>query len=330
LCFLLQANDFIFLFLVLELQGLSLYLLASFKYENNYSAEAGIKYFTLSSYSTAIALFGISILYGITGTTNFFDVHELLNINIGGFNYFVYFGLLLSIFLILSAFLFKLSAVPFHIWVVDVYDGSPSISMLFFATLPKVGVILVLFKLIFNVFFFYNFILIQLIFISCLLSIIVGNLAALYEMKFKRIIAFSAIANVGFFLLGFYLYNIEGLQSIYFYLIIYIFILMAVFSGFLNIRRYDNFLKIKYIEDLIGVFFSNPLLSLIFIIFIFSLSGIPPLAGFFIKLYVIFNIVKTNQLFCLLVVIVINFLSYIYYVRFIRTILFENLLCNYY
>jgi NADH-quinone oxidoreductase subunit N len=276
LLFLCSAFDFFIVFLVIELQSLSLYLLATFNYISLYSTEAGLKYFTLSSFSTGFMLFGIVLLYGVTGTINFDELHNFLTHSIIVDNG-LFFLTLLALLFIFVGILFKLSSAPFHFWAIDVYDGSPTFSVLFFLILPKTIIFLLLFRLLFFVFGSFNFFFLNLLLFCAVLSIFIGNFGALYELKIKRFITYSGIANVGLLLIALYLFSFEGLQLFFFFIFLYSIILFLFFSIFFSIRRYvslpaihaksnDFFLdsdtrKLKYIEDIVSVFFGHPLLA---------------------------------------------------------------------
>lgn len=314
----------------MELQGLSAYVLTTAKIKNNYSTEAGLKYFTLNSYATGLALFGISLLYGISGSTNFSDLYEFFSIYV--FDPAFFYIVCLGILLILVALFFKLTLAPFHFWAVDVYEGSPTVTMFFFLSVPKIAILQVLFKLIFNVFFPFSEVILYLLYIVILCSVVVGAFGALYEFKVKRLLVYSGISNVGFLIINYFVYAFYGLQTLVFYLLVYLLVQASFFIIYFVVLRYskeNTFIKLKYIEDFISIFYANPLLALILSISIFSLSGIPPLAGFFTKLFVFYNIVKSNFVFFAFALIFLNFASYVYYVRFIRTIVLDNIALTY-
>jgi len=330
LLILISANDFMLLFLALELQGLSAYVLTAAKMRNNYSTEAGLKYFTLNSFATGLALFGISLLYGISGSTNFGDLQEFFALNVVNNLFFNIAAI--SILLILSALFFKLTLAPFHFWAIDVYEGSPSGTMFFFFIVPKIAVLQVLFNLITNIFFPFSEIILYFVIIVIFASVIVGAFGAIFEFKVKRLLVYSGISNVGFLLINYFLFAFYGIEALFFYIIIYIIVQCSFFAIFFVVKHYkaDNtFIKLKYIEDFISIIFANPILAFLLTISIFSLSGIPPLAGFFTKLVVFLNIVKSNFFIFAFLLIFLNFASYIYYVRFVRTIILDNLLSNY-
>jgi NADH-quinone oxidoreductase subunit N len=327
---LVSSNDFLFLFLSLELQGLSAYVLTTAKIKNNYSTEAGLKYFTLNSYATGLALFGISLLYGITGTTNFNDFKEFFALNVLNDSLFSIASV--SILLIFTALFFKLTAAPFHFWAIDVYEGSPSGTMFFFFIVPKIAILQLIFNLTLTIFFPFSEIILYFYCISISASVLIGAFGALFELKVKRLLVYSGISNVGFLLINYFLFAFYGIEALFFYLIIYIIVQCSFFIIFFVVKRYNfdnSFSKVKYIEDFISLLFANPVLAFLLTISIFSLSGIPPLAGFFTKLLVFFNLVKSDLWLFAFILIFMNFASYIYYVRFVRTIILDNFFSNY-
>jgi NADH-quinone oxidoreductase subunit N len=199
--------------------------------------------------------------------------------------------------------------------------------MFFFFIVPKIAVLQLLFNLTLSVFFPFSEVILYFFYFSIIASVIVGAFGALFELKVKRLLVYSGISNIGFLLINYFLFAFYGIEALFFYLIIYIIVQCSFFIIFFVVKRYNfdnSFSKIKYIEDFISLVFANPLLAFILTVAIFSLSGIPPLAGFFTKLIVFFNIIKSNLLLFAFVLIFLNFASYIYYVRFIRTIILDN------
>ena len=231
---LLSSNDFISFYLALELQSLSLYILASYKQYSNYSTEAGIKYFILGAVSSGLILFGISLLYGLTGLTNFIDINLFFIYSFYNLDYIIYGGLITSLILILSGFFFKIGSFPFHIWLPDVYEGVSTITTAFFSLVPKIAILGLLSRfsyIILNSFYF-NW---SLLFIICgLLSLIIGTLGALAQTKIKRLLAYSAISHTGFLLLALSSFNLNGINSFLIYLLIYTLIGIILFSIILN------------------------------------------------------------------------------------------------
>lgn len=307
---LISSSNFLALYLALELQSLSSYLLAAYKKDSPFSTEAGLKYFILGALASGLILFGISLIYGFTGLINFEDLKLLSSFSIGSI-----FGF---IFLIIG-FLFKLAVVPFHSWLPDVYEGSPTKVMAFFATIPKLPLLIIFIKLshiTFNLAINYWQ---PLLIITSISSIIIGSLGALFQKKIKRFFAYSTIANIGFVFMGLSNGTIEGIESAIVYSIIYIITNLGVFTILLSINK-DNF----SLSDLQSISKNNPLLAISFCILLFSTAGLPPLAGFLGKLE-IFKATLSESLYLLVfIAIIISVISTAYYIRLIQIMYFQN------
>ena len=274
--FMLSANDIILFYLGLELQSLSLYILASIDRDNLRSSESGIKYFVLSALSSGLLLYGCSLLYGFTATTNFDLIATQLNQDNK--------GAIFAVVFILVGLAFKISAVPFHMWTPDVYEGAPTSITSYFAVVPKVAGLALLIK--FMLIPFANILSewqIIIIFIS-IASMILGAIAAIIQKNIKRLLAYSAIGHMGYALAGVATGSIPGYESAVLYISIYVVMNIGAFSC-LYLMKKDGAYK-ENISDLSGISKKHPLLSISFLIILFSLAGIPPLAGFFAKFYV--------------------------------------------
>ncbi len=267
----ISSNDLIVFYMGLELQSLALYVLATFNRDQLKSSEAGLKYFVLSALSSGLLLYGCSLIYGFTGSTNFDLIANQLNSD----EYALTFGIVF----ILVGLAFKISAVPFHMWAPDVYEGSPTSVTLFFTMVPKVAALTVFIRFLYIPFL--NLIeqwQMILIFLS-IASMLFGAIAAIGQTNLKRLIAYSSIGHVGYMLAGLATGSNAGVQSSVIYITIYILMNLGLFSCLLMMKR-DN----KYyenIDDLSGLSKNHPLLSLSLLLILFSLAGIPPLAGFF-------------------------------------------------
>ena len=319
---LVSANDLFIMYLALELQSLALYIICAIKRYSNLSIEAGLKYFILGSFSSAILLLGISLIYGLLGTTNYYELStclypEFLYTNIKG----IYF----SMGCIFIGLLFKLGIVPFHLWIADVFEGSPNIITYFFAVVPKIAILFVFYRLFFVVFI--NSLTIFSFFISicAIFSIFVGSVLALYQIKIKRFFAYSAIVHMGYILLTMSLGSYLSVYVAFYYLFIYILVSLNIFTIYLVIYRQDNS-PLKNIVDGISVLHSNFFLAFLFVIALLSVAGIPPLAGFFGKLYVFSLLMETGNYFMALYVVLMSVLSAAYYIRFVRFILFTEII----
>ena len=312
--FMVSSNDIIIFYLGLELQSLSLYILASIDRDNLKSSESGIKYFILSALSSGLLLYGCSLLYGFTESTNFdLIANELNKENTGA---------VFAMVFILVGLAFKVSAVPFHMWTPDVYEGAPTSITSYFAVAPKVAGLGVLIKFMFipfsNILSEWQTII---IFIS-IASMILGAVAAIGQKNIKRLLAYSSIGHVGYVLAGLATGNISGYQSAIVYISIYVIMNIGIFSCLYLLKK-DGEYK-ENISDLSGVSKKHPLLAISFLIILFSLAGIPPLGGFFAKFY-IFSAVLEQRMFALAIIgLLTTVVSAFYYLKIIKVIYFDD------
>ena len=319
---LVSSNDLITMYIAIEIQSLCFYILATIKVYSNFSTEAGLKYFILGAFSSGILLFGCSFIYGSLGTTNFYEMKILShNFSLISENSKT---LLLGILFIIIAIFFKIGAVPFHMWLPDVYEGVPTIVTAIYSIVPKIAIFSLFVNLNLNL-IFENILFIQEIFFFCaLLSIVIGTLGALYQIKLKRLLAYSAISHVGFLLIGFLSFNSWSIFSLFFYLVIYIIISLNIFTLLLVLRKVDNNLKIKKINEISILSKSNPLLAVNFCLILFSIAGIPPLSGFYSKLYIFISAIKTEFYLIALIAALFSVLASMYYIRLIKLMFFKN------
>ena len=310
----ISSNDLIVFYLGLELQSLALYVLASFNRDNILSSESGLKYCVLSALSSGLLLYGCSLVYGFSGSTNFIDIaNTSTNIEYG-----VIFGL---VFLIVGL-AFKISAVPFHMWAPDVYQGSPTSVTLFFAALPKIAALTVFIRFLFTPFI--NLIdqwQTIIVFIS-IASMIFGAIAAIGQSNLKRLIAYSSIGHMGYALAGLASGTNEGIQSSVIYISIYLVMTLAFFSCLFMMRKKNVFYE--DIQDLSGLSTNHPILSISLLIILFSLAGIPPLAGFFAKFYIFMSVIEQSMYFLAIVGLLSTVLAAFYYLRLIKIIYFDK------
>lgn len=344
-----NANDFIFLYLALELQSLSLYVLAASNRYLNKSIEGGLKYFILGSLASGFFLFGISLIYGFTGLTTFTELKLFLqtlpllntttildlnyesnftfyNFIFNQFNsYFLvssfYWILFTGLFFIFVAFSFKFSIVPFHSWTPDVYEGSPLLITAFFALVPKIGIFYLFIKFleIFMLFSVFK----DIFQVLGLITILIGSLGALTQIKIKRLLAYSTISNMGFIFLGFSLNTFNGLHASLVYILIYIFLNICFFSILISLRKNTGKL-VTNITELTSIYRSNPILAIMLAITLFSIAGIPPMAGFFNKLYLLYALIYKTKIFVAFIVVFTGVYSSIYYIRLIKIMFFEK------
>jgi len=310
----ISSYDLIVFYLGLELQSLSLYILASFKREDQKSTESGLKYFVLSAIATCILLYGCSLIYGFTGSTNFRIIQENLDISNA--------GAVFGIVFIIVGLAFKISAVPFHMWTPDVYEGSPTSVTLFFSLIPKIAALTVFIRFMYvpfsNVIDQWQMII---IFLS-IASMILGAVAAIGQSNIKRLMAYSSIGHMGYALAGLSTGTSAGIQSSIIYLVIYLVMNLGAFGCIFMMKReniyYEN------INDLSGLSKNNPLLGLSFLIIFFSLAGIPPLAGFFAKFYVFMAVIESGLYTLAIIGLLATVISAFYYLRVIKIIYFDK------
>ena len=310
----ISSNDLIVFYMGLELQSLALYVLASFNRDQLQSSEAGLKYFVLSALSSGLLLYGCSLIYGFTGSTNFNFIASQLSSE----NYALTFGIVF----ILVGLAFKISAVPFHMWAPDVYQGSPTSVTLFFTMVPKIAALTVFIRFLYVPFL--NLIdqwQTILIFLS-IASMLFGAIAAIGQTNIKRLIAYSSIGHVGYALAGLATGSNEGIQSSVIYITIYILMNLGLFSCLLMMKRNDQYYE--SINDLSGLSKNHPLLSLSFLIILFSLAGIPPLAGFFAKFYIFKAVIEQSMFFLAIVGLLSTVVAAFYYLRIIKIIYFDE------
>lgn len=327
--FLISSNDFLTFYLALELQGLSLYLLAALNKKSAKSSEAGVKYFILGSVASGILLFGISIIYGFSGTTNFGALAELYAGGQSNVPIAVMFGFIL----VIVAMFFKISAAPFHMWAPDVYEGSPTIVTTFFATVAKFSTTLVLIRIFYTITLSWVGINKILIFVA-LTSILIGSFGAIWQKNLKRLLAYSSISHVGFVILGLAAFNKDAVSACIFYMLIYAVLSLGSF-GFLNLIAsadekksgqeddYENE-KIFNISSLAGLSKTNPVMAFSLAVLMFSTAGIPPFAGFFSKFYVIMAALRGGFMIPAIAAILFSVVSAYYYLRIVKVMYFDE------
>ena len=310
----ISSNDLIVFYMGLELQSLALYVLATFNRDQVKSSEAGLKYFVLSALSSGLLLYGCSLIYGFSGSTNFNVISNQLNTN----EYVLTFGIVF----ILVGLAFKISAVPFHMWAPDVYEGSPTTVTLFFTMVPKIAALTVFVRFLYVPFL--NLIdqwQMIIVFLS-IASMLFGAIAAIGQTNIKRLIAYSSIGHIGYTLAGLATGSNEGIQSSIIYISIYVIMNLALFSCLLMLKRNDQYYE--QIDDLSGLSKNHPLLSFSFLIILFSLAGIPPLAGFFAKFYIFKSVIEQSMYFLAIVGLLSTVVAAFYYLRIIKIIYFDK------
>ena len=310
----ISSNDLMVFYMGLELQSLPLYVLAAINTNNVKSSEAGLKYFVLSALSSGLLLYGCSLIYGFSGSTNF----DVISSNIGSDE----FGNIFGIIFILVGLSFKISAVPFHMWAPDVYEGSPTTITLFFSVVPKIAALTVFIRFLYvpfiDLFDQWQSII---VFIS-IASMLLGSFAAIGQTNIKRLIAYSSIGHIGYTLAGLAVGTNLGIQSSIVYITIYLIMNLGFFSCLLMLKRNDVYYE--SINDLSGLSKNHPIISLCFLIQLFSLAGIPPLAGFFAKFYIFIAVIEQSMYFLAIVGLLATVVSAFYYLRIIKIIYFDK------
>ncbi|MDG1152456.1 MAG: NADH-quinone oxidoreductase subunit NuoN [Hyphomicrobiales bacterium] len=314
----ISANDLITLYLAIELQSLPLYVMAAFKRDSVESGEAGIKYFVLGALSSSLFLFGSSLIYGFTGSIEFSEISrsiDILNINS---------GIVVGIVFILSGLIFKISAVPFHMWTPDVYEGSATPITAFFATAPKMAAMCMLVNILYGPFSGAFESWQQIIIFVSIASMSLGSFVAIRQTNIKRLLAYSSISHMGFALIGLISPLSQlGVQALLIYMLIYIVTNLGVFACIISLEKNEGE-TISNTDDLSGLSKKYPFISFSMAMLMFSFAGIPPLAGFFGK-YLIFRSAIENGLIEIAVFgLIISVVAAFYYIRIIKIMYFDE------
>ncbi|MEM8649451.1 MAG: NADH-quinone oxidoreductase subunit NuoN [Pseudomonadota bacterium] len=312
----ISANDLIALYLGLELQSLSLYVLASINRDSVRSTEAGLKYFVLGALSSGMLLYGASLIYGFTGHTDFAGIAEAM----AGTGRSL--GLIFGLVFLMAGIAFKISAVPFHMWTPDVYEGAPSPVTAFFAAAPKIAAMAMLIRVVIGAFEPITPDWQQIIAFIAIASMALGAFAAIGQTNIKRLMAYSSIGHMGYALVGLSAGTQSGVNGVILYMTIYMAMTVGTFACIIAMRRKDG--AVEEIKDLAGLSTRNPLMALLLTILMFSLAGIPPLAGFFAK-YFVFVAAIEAELYALAVIgVLASVVGAFYYLRVIKTIWFDE------
>lgn len=311
-----SANDFMSLYLGLELNSLSAYVLAAILRRETRSGEAGLKYFVLGALASGILLYGISLLYGFTGGTSFGAVRAGLTGEMGT-------GALFGVIFVLSGLAFKISAVPFHMWTPDVYEGAPTPVTAFFATAPKVAAVALTARVVFEVFGGQVAAWQQIVMFMALASIIFGALGAIGQDNLKRLLAYSSINNIGFILLGLAVANAAGASAMLVYLFIYVTMSIGCFVALLMLRDDEGRLYETF-ADIRGLSVTKPAVAWALLIFMFSLAGIPPLLGFFAKFVIFQATIEAGLVVFGAIAIAASVVGAFYYIKFVKVMFFDE------
>ena len=312
---LISAGDLIMLYLGLELMSLALYVVAASNRDNIKSTEAGLKYFVLGALSSGMLLYGASLIYGFTGTVSFAGIAAATKAGAGV-------GIVFGLVFLLAGLCFKVSAVPFHMWTPDVYEGAPTPVTAFFASAPKVAAMAVFTRATLTAFPGILSQWQQIVVFVAIASMALGSFAAIGQKNIKRLMAYSSIGHMGFALVGLAAGTPEGAQGVLVYIAIYVSMTLGSFAVILTMKR--NGQHVEDISDLSGLSRTNPLLAFVFAMLLFSLAGIPPLAGFFAKWYVFVAAIKAGLFTLAVVGVVTSVVGAYYYLSIIKVMYFDE------
>jgi len=314
-----SANDLISLYLGLELQSLSLYVIAAIRRDNLRSSEAGLKYFVLGALSSGMLLYGSSMVYGFAGSTDFTALAEVFTALHGEAPSV---GLIVGLVFVIAGLAFKVSAVPFHMWTPDVYEGAPTPVTAFFANAPKIAAMALFVRVMIEPFgaLFEQWQ--QIVVAVSIASMILGALAAISQTNIKRLMAYSSIGHIGYALIGLAAGSEEGVRGIGIYMAIYLFMNLGTFACILCMRQKER--MVEGIEDLKGLSKTNPMMALALAIFMFSMAGIPPLAGFFGKLYVFLAAIEAELYTLAVIGVLSSVIGAFYYLRIVKLMYFDE------
>ncbi|WP_417515229.1 NADH-quinone oxidoreductase subunit NuoN [Minwuia sp.] len=312
-----SANDLMSLYMGIELQSLPLYVLAAFRRDSTRATEAGLKYFVLGALSSGMLLYGCSMIYGFTGATSFPGIAAALaGSETAGL------GLVVGIVFLTAGLAFKVSAVPFHMWTPDVYEGAPTPVTTFFATAPKVAALVLFIRAMLEPFGGLESSWTQIIWLIAALSMVLGAFAAIGQTNIKRLMAYSSIGHVGYALVGLAAATPEGVRGVLIYLVIYLVMNLGTFACILAMRRGEQ--PVEKITDLKGLAKTHPGMALALAIFMFSLAGIPPLAGFFGKFYVFMAAINAGLIVLSVIGVLASVVGAFYYLRLIKFMYFDE------
>ena len=316
----ISANSLLMLYLGIELLSLSLYAVIGFNKRSSLSSEAAIKYYVLGAMSSGILLFGISLIYGFTGSIAYDDIaSQLINVDMNSVDYI---AIIFGIIFITASLCFKFGAAPFHMWVPDIYQGSLISTTILISTLPKIAVFIVFLKLYFIPFILFREVWSDILIFVGMLSIVIGSLFALTQENIKRLLAYSAISNIGFIILSLGLISIDGIQASLYYTVVYSLTALASFGIITHITSNSN--GIEKITDLAGLSKTHPYFAFLILITMLSSAGIPPLIGFHAKLMVIKALISSSYIILSIIVVIMTVVSAYYYLKVIKTIYFDN------
>jgi NADH-quinone oxidoreductase subunit N len=313
----ISANDLISVYLALELQSLALYVVAAMNRDNLRSTEAGLKYFVLGALSSGMLLYGMSLVYGFTGHTGFDGIAAALSAEGRSL------GLIFGLVFILAGVAFKISAVPFHMWTPDVYEGAPTPVTAFFAAAPKVAAMAMLIRLVISPFEQIVADWQQIIVFISIASMLLGSFAAIGQKNIKRLMAYSSIGHMGYALVGLSSGSMAGVRGVLIYMLVYMVMTLGTFACIMAMKRKDGN-HVESVDDLAGLSQTNPLMASVLTVMMFSLAGIPPLAGFFAKYFVFMAAIEAHLYALAIIGVLASVVGAYYYLRVIKLMWFDD------
>ena len=311
----ISANDLIALYVGLEQQSLALYVVAAFQRDSPRSSEAGLKYFVLGALSSGMLLYGASLVYGFTGSTGFDDI--ALAVQPSGANI----GLIFGLVFLMAGFAFKISAVPFHMWTPDVYEGAPTPVTAFFAAAPKLAAMALTARVLITAFPAVTLEWRQIVVFLAIASMALGSFAAIGQTNIKRLMAYSSIGHMGYALVGLAAGTTEGVEGVIIYLAIYLAMTLGTFACILAMRRDGR--MVENIDQLSGLSSTSPLMAFLLAMLLFSLAGVPPLAGFFAKFYVFLAAIHAGLYALAVIAVLLSVVGAYYYLRIVKIMYFD-------
>lgn len=312
-----SANDLISLYVGLEMQSLALYVIAAFRRDYAKSSEAGLKYFVLGALSSGMLLYGASMVYGFAGTTGFDGLAALFSAGTPASA-----GLIVGLVFVAAGLAFKISAVPFHMWTPDVYEGAPTPVTAFFAVAPKVAAIALFVRLLIEPFGSLVDEWRQIVYFISIASMLLGSFAAIGQTNIKRLMAYSSIGHIGYALVGLAAGTELGVRGVLFYMAIYIIMTIGTFAVILCMRQQGR--MVEGIQDLAGLSRTHPMMALMMLVFMFSMAGIPPTAGFFGKLFVFQAAIEAHLYLLAVIGVLSSVVGAFYYLRIIKLMYFDE------
>ena len=313
----ISANDLISVYLALELQSLALYVVAAMNRDNLRSTEAGLKYFVLGALSSGMLLYGMSLVYGFTGHTGFDGIAAALSAEGRSL------GLIFGLVFILAGVAFKISAVPFHMWTPDVYEGAPTPVTAFFAAAPKVAAMAMLIRLVISPFEQIVADWQQIIVFISIASMLLGSFAAIGQKNIKRLMAYSSIGHMGYALVGLSSGSMAGVRGVLIYMLVYMVMTLGTFACIMAMKRKDGN-HVESVDDLAGLSQTNPLMASVLTVMMFSLAGIPPLAVFFAKYFVFMAAIEAHLYALAIIGVLASVVGAYYYLRVIKLMWFDD------